>query len=52
MSNINWKDKVKEFKVIDVRGIQGNFFTGLKKQASDLPAGSGIHIIQTFASAL
>ncbi len=48
MSNIKWKDKVEEFKVIDVRGIQGNFFTGLKKQAVALPAGNGLHIIQTF----
>ena len=44
----NWKNKVEEFKVIDVRGMQGNFFTGLKNQAMDLPQGEGIHIIQNF----
>ena len=30
---MEWKDKVSAFKQIDVRGIQGNFFQGLKKQA-------------------
>ena len=30
---MEWKDKVSTFKLIDVRGIQGNFFQGLKKQA-------------------
>lgn len=48
MSYTNWKDKIDEFKVIDVRGMHGNFFTGLKNQAMDLEAGKGIHIIQTF----
>ena len=33
MSFDTWKDKVSGFKTIDVRGIQGNFFQGLKKQA-------------------
>ncbi len=30
---MEWKDKISTFKQIDVRGIQGNFFQGLKKQA-------------------
>ena len=30
---MEWKDKIGTFKQIDVRGIQGNFFQGLKKQA-------------------
>ena len=30
--------KTEEFKKVDVRGIQGNFFPGLKKQAMGLPA--------------
>ena len=31
MSYSEWKDKVSEFKKIDVRGVAGNFFPGLKK---------------------
>lgn len=31
-----------EFKKIDVRGIQGNFFPELEKQAIGLPVGSGM----------
>ena len=48
MSVTNWKDKVSSFKQIDVRGIQGNFFLGLKKQAMDVKAGEGIGVIQSF----
>lgn len=48
MSVTNWKDKVSSFKQIDVRGIQGNFFLGLKKQAMDVAAGEGITVIQSF----
>ena len=48
MSYADWKDQVSGFKTIDVRGIQGNFFQGLKKQAMALPAGSGLEIIQSF----
>ena len=32
MSYENWNNKVNEFKVVDVRGVAGNFFLGLKKQ--------------------
>ena len=32
MSYADWKDKIADFKQIEVRGIQGNFFQGLKKQ--------------------
>lgn len=28
----NWKEKIDEFFVIDLRNIQGNFFEGLKKK--------------------
>ena len=45
---MEWKDKISTFKQIDVRGIQGNFFQGLKKQAIQLPAGSGLEIVQSF----
>lgn len=45
---MEWKDKTSTFKQIDVRGIQGNFFQGLKKQAMQLPAGSGLEIVQSF----
>ena len=48
MSYKEWKDKTYEFKTIDVRGVAGNFFPGLKKQAAELPTGSGIEIVQTF----
>lgn len=37
MSFIDWQDKIKDFKKVDVRGIQGNFFPGLKQQAAKLP---------------
>ena len=40
--------KTEEFKKVDVRGIQGNFFPGLKKQAMGLPVGSGMEVIQSF----
>ena len=45
---MEWKDKIGSFKQIDVRGIQGNFFQGIKKQAMQLPAGNGLEIIQNF----
>ena len=48
MSYPEWKDKTADFRKIDVRGIQGNFFQGLKKQAVQIPAGSGLEIIQSF----
>lgn len=48
MSYPEWKDKTAEFKKIDVRGIQGNFFAGIKKQAMQLPAGQGMEIVQSF----
>jgi len=40
--------KIDTFKKVDVRGVQGNFFQGLKKQAMQIPAGEGIEIIQSF----
>ena len=48
MSYQDWKDKTAAFKKIDVRGVQGNFFHGLKQQAMQLPAGSGLEIVQSF----
>lgn len=48
MAYTDWKQKVSEFKRIDVRGVAGNFFQGIKKQAKEHPVGSGIEIIQTF----
>lgn len=48
MNNMEWKEKISGFKKVDVRGIQGNFFQGLKKQAMQLPAGEGMEIIQSF----
>lgn len=34
--------------MIDARGIQGNFFQGIKKQAAALPEGAGMEIVQSF----
>ena len=48
MAYMDWEEKVSEFKKIDVRGVAGNFFMGLKKQAMELHVGSGIEIVQTF----
>ena len=48
MAYMNWKDKVEGFKKVDVRGVVGNFFSGLKKQVSAIPEGEGVTIIQTF----
>lgn len=48
MAYQNWKEHTSEFKKIDVRGVAGNFFAGLKKQATELPVGSGLEIVQTF----
>ena len=45
---MDWKDKIGTFKKIDVRGIQGNFFQGIKKQAMNTPAGGGLEIVQSF----
>jgi uncharacterized protein (DUF2249 family) len=44
----NWKQKISEFKTVDVRHLQGNFFPGLQKQAQALKQGEGLKIIQTF----
>ncbi len=48
MSYAEWKDRIDSFKKVDVRGIQGNFFQGLRKQAMDLPVGEGMEVIQSF----
>lgn len=48
MAYSDWKDKAGTFKTIDVRGLQGNFFPGLKKQAEEVQAGNGLEIIQSF----
>ena len=48
MSYEIWKDNAEKFKVVDVRGIWGNFFPNLKKQAEDMDIGEGIHIVQSF----
>lgn len=48
MSYIDWKDKTASFKRIDVRGMQGNFFPGLKTQATKAAIGEGMVIIQSF----
>ena len=48
MSYNDWKDKTVSFKKIDVRGVQGNFFPGLKMQAAKMAVGEGLEIIQSF----
>ncbi len=42
---MEWKDKICTFKQIGVRGIQGNFFQGLKKQASSIISSGGRKMI-------
>lgn len=44
----NWKSKKKEFQVIDVRKLQGNFFPGLRQKAMTLDVGQGFTVIQHF----
>ncbi len=44
----DWKDKVDTFQKIDVRGLSGNFFNGIKGKAQALQEGEGITIVQTF----
>ena len=48
MSYTEWKEKTNTFKTVDVRGISGNFFPGLKKQAAGLEEGQGLEVVQTF----
>ena len=48
MSYTDWKDKTSDFKKIDVRGIKGNFFQGIKKHAINTEVGSGLEIVQSF----
>ena len=48
MAYEEWKDKAGAFKQIDVRGVAGNFFPGLKQQAAQLPVGAGLEIVQSF----
>lgn len=48
MSYTDWKDRTTSFRRLDVRGIQGNFFQGIKRQAMQLPKGSGLEIVQSF----
>lgn len=43
-----WKDKINEFKKIDVRGVEDNFFKIIKKYAMSLDVLNGIEVIQTF----
>lgn len=48
MAYTDWQAKKEQFRTIDVRGIAGNFFPGLKKQAMTLARGEGLEIIQSF----
>ena len=48
MTYPKWMDKTANFKTIDVRGIQGNFFQGIKKKAANTEVGNGLEIIQSF----
>lgn len=48
MAYTDWQEKKEQFRTIDVRGIAGNFFPGLKKQAMTLAKGEGLEIIQSF----
>ena len=44
----DWKDKKEKFEIVDVRKITGNFLSGLLEKASQIDAGNGLCIIQTF----
>ncbi len=44
----DWKEKAENFKVQDLRHVNGNFFPALKKKAEGLSVGEGFKIIQTF----
>lgn len=48
MAFADWQEKRTAFKTIDVRGLHGNFFPRLKKEAEALPVGSGLTIVQSF----
>lgn len=48
MAYQEWKEYTKDFKVIDVRGIQGNFFEGIKRQAMKAPVQTGMMVVQSF----
>lgn len=48
MSTAKWMDKRETFQRIDVRGVQGNFFPGLKQRAAALPQDAGLEVIQSF----
>jgi len=48
MAYEEWKNKKDEFKTVDVRGVAGNFFPGLKSQAQNLPVGQGMEVVQSF----
>ncbi len=48
MNYADWKDKAQDFKVIDVRQMQGNFFPAIQRQAKEIKVGEGFRIIQTF----
>ncbi|MCM1256521.1 MAG: DUF2249 domain-containing protein [Roseburia sp.] len=43
-----WKDKRDNSPKVDLRGVQGNFFSGLKNRAIGLSVGEGLEIIQSF----
>ncbi|MBU5462969.1 DUF2249 domain-containing protein [Lachnoclostridium sp. MSJ-17] len=48
MSYKAWQNKTEDFKKIDVREIQGNFFQGIKKHAVNTKVGNGLEIVQSF----
>lgn len=48
MSYNEWKNRTANFKKVDVRGIQGNFFPGLKVQAMKMAEGEGMEVVQSF----
>ncbi len=43
-----WKEKITDFQTKDVRGLSGNFFSGLKKFAMKIEKGEGLEVIQSF----
>ena len=46
--NLKIGDNTMDYKKVDVRGVQGNFFPGLKMQAAKMAMGEGLEVIQSF----
>ena len=48
MSEVDWREAREGFQKIDVRGVQGDFFPGLRERARKVLVGGGLEIVQSF----